>query len=75
MCEKCRKHAKYWLHIADSWTEEEKEEMRRYLSLKASDLGERLERVIETNFDPIELRLLLVYTDYAKHLWELLDGR
>ena len=31
MCKKCRKHSKYWIHIADSWSEKEKAEMLDYL--------------------------------------------
>ena len=34
MCDKCRakEHKKYWIHIADSWTENEKLEMLDYLN-------------------------------------------
>jgi len=34
MCDKCNfKHGiQYWLHIADNWTEKEKEEMLDYLN-------------------------------------------
>jgi len=31
MCKKCQLHSKYWLHIADSWTHEERVEMIEYL--------------------------------------------
>jgi len=31
MCNKCTPKAKYWLHIADDWTLEEKLEMVAYL--------------------------------------------
>jgi hypothetical protein len=31
MCKKCKKNNKYWLHIADDWTEEERIEMYNYL--------------------------------------------
>jgi len=32
MCKKCSKHGRYWIHIADAWTDEEKREMLEYLS-------------------------------------------
>ena len=34
MCDKCipEKHQKYWLHIADDWTEEDRQEMLVYLT-------------------------------------------
>ena len=31
MCKKCEKHSKYWVHIADDWTEEEAIEMLWYI--------------------------------------------
>lgn len=31
MCDKCKNHKIYWLHIADNWTLEEKEEMILHL--------------------------------------------
>jgi hypothetical protein len=31
MCKKCGKNSRYWIHIADEWTEEEKTEMLIYL--------------------------------------------
>jgi hypothetical protein len=36
MCDKCKpeKHSKYWIHIADDWTEEERKEMEYYLAMK-----------------------------------------
>ena len=38
MCNKCSLHKKYWLHIADSWTEEERKEMLAYLLKPPSKL-------------------------------------
>lgn len=34
MCNKCKpsEHKKYWVHIADSFTEKEKQEMSAYLN-------------------------------------------
>lgn len=43
MCKKCKPHVKYWLHIADDWTDKERWEMLRYLQLKMSgyhDVGQ-----------------------------------
>jgi len=31
MCKKCGKYSKYWIHIADDWTQEERIEMVNYL--------------------------------------------
>lgn len=31
MCSRCTKHKRYWLHIVDQWTEEEKKEMIDHL--------------------------------------------
>lgn len=36
MCNKCSDNKIYWLHIADKWSKEEKEEMLEYL---ADELG------------------------------------
>ena len=32
MCDRCTKHSKYWIHIADDWTDAEKAEMIEYLT-------------------------------------------
>ncbi len=34
MCDKCKPHSTYWLHIADQWSEEERLEMITYLLKK-----------------------------------------
>jgi hypothetical protein len=34
MCDKCKPHSKYWLHIADDWTLDEQLEMHYYLVKK-----------------------------------------
>lgn len=31
MCSKCSAKSKYWIHIADNWSQAEKEEMIQYL--------------------------------------------
>ena len=31
MCDKCKPHARYWIHLADKWSQEERVEMYNYL--------------------------------------------
>ena len=31
MCDKCKRHTRYWIHISDQWNKKEKIEMLNYL--------------------------------------------
>jgi hypothetical protein len=36
MCDQCKPRKKRWVHIADSWTDEDKKEMINYLQSENS---------------------------------------
>jgi hypothetical protein len=48
MCKKCRVHKKYWLHIADDWTEEERKEMLEYLKSSEPRWPEWLSKAVDS---------------------------